>query len=471
MTARGKHAIVLGGSMAGLLAARALSDHYHQVTIVERDELADGDAPPCPAGGPRAARRGVPQGQHTHGLLAGGLQALEAMFPGFLAGALARGGLSSDIGDFCDWYVAGVPTLRFQSGLRGLLLSRPALECYVRELLLARGNVQIETRTVARGLLGDMRRVRGVMVVDRDGMTGGRSFEADLVIDATGRGSQLPRWLKELGGRAPSEQRVRADVVYTSCYVRRRPEHFGGDDAFVVTPTPQSRRGAAVLATEGDQYIVTLNGYLGEACAPDYASMVAYARGIAPRDLHHFLSGAEPLSAPVQMRDPESRFRRYDRLAPFPEGLLVCGDALCSFNPAYAQGMSVAALQALALARCLSDGDTRLSKRFFRAATALLAAPWSIAAVADFAFPGVTGQRPFGTALLNAYLTRVHRAAGHDARVASARMLVTHLLADPSTLFKPSIALRVLRFGRNSGLRQLPAIHEPVQVSGSSAEP
>jgi 2-polyprenyl-6-methoxyphenol hydroxylase-like FAD-dependent oxidoreductase len=459
MTAREKHAIVLGGSMAGLLAARALSDHYQQVTIVERDELRD-DAEP---------RRGAPQGQHTHGLLAGGSQALEAMFPGFLAGALARGALSSDIGDFCDWYVAGVPTLRFQSGLRGLLLSRPALECYVRELLLARGNVQIKRRR-ACGLIGDMRRVLGVAVVDHESKTAGGTLEADLVIDATGRGSQLPRWLKELGGRAPHEQRVRADVVYTSCYVRRRPDHFGGDDAFVVTPTPESRRGTAVLAVEGDRYLVTLNGYLGESCAPDYASMVAYARGIVPHDLYHFLSNAEPLSEPVQMRDPESRYRRYDRLAQFPEGLLVCGDALCSFNPAYAQGMSVAALQARALAACLSEAGAGLSKRFFRAATELLAAPWSIAAVADFAFPGVLGQRPFGTAFLNAYLTRVHRAAGRDARVAAARMLVTHLLADPATLFAPSIVARVLRFG-GSGVRRLSSVSEPVQTSGSGSTP
>ena len=470
MTARGNHAIVLGGSMAGLLAARALSDHYRQVTIVERDELADDTGPPDPAAVLRLARRGVPQGLHTHGLLAGGLQALEGMFPGFLAGALERGGLSSDIGDFCDWYVAGVPTLRFQSGLRGLLLSRPELECYVRTLLLARGNVQIKTRTVARGLLGDMQHVRGVAIVDRDGMTQGRTLEAELVIDATGRGSQLPRWLGELGGRPPSEQRVRADVVYTSCCVRRRPEHFGGDDAFVVTPTPQTRRGGAVLAIEGDQYIVTLNGYLGEACAPDYASMVSYARGITPRDLYQFLASAEPSSAPVQMRDPESRFRRYDRLTPFPEGLLVCGDALCSFNPAYAQGMSVAALQARALAGCLNEGGARLSKRFFAAATALLAAPWSISAVADFAFPGVTGQRPFGTALLNPYLTRVHRAAGRDARVASTRMRVTHLLAGPSALFAPSIVARVLRFGGSGGARSLPAVHEPVRISRGGLE-
>jgi 2-polyprenyl-6-methoxyphenol hydroxylase-like FAD-dependent oxidoreductase len=277
-----------------------------------------------------------------------------------------------------------------------------------------------------------------------------------LVVDATGRGSQLPRWLKQLGYPTPDEQRVRADVLYTSCYVRRKLSHFAGDPAFIITPSPPSRRGAAVLAVEGDRYIVSLCGYLGEPGPSDYAGMVEYARGMQPQDLYTFLCAAEPLSEPVQMRDPESRWRRYDRLSSFPEGLLVCGDALCSFNPAYAQGMSVAALEAEALSACLRGGDRRLAARFFRAATALLAAPWSITVGADLAFPGVTGDRPFGTALVNAYLTRVHRAAGRDARVALARMRVTHLLAAPHTLLTPSMIARVLRFGGRPRAAQLP---------------
>jgi 2-polyprenyl-6-methoxyphenol hydroxylase-like FAD-dependent oxidoreductase len=445
MNSRGKHAVVLGGSIAGLLAARTLSDHFQEVTILERDAFnADGQP-----------RKGVPQGSHSHGLLAGGLRALELMFPGFAAGARERGGeVDHDIGDFGDWYVGGVPTLRVRSGVRGMLMSRIGLESYIRELVLRRDNVAIATGRVARGLLGDAQRVLGVSVVDRDGTHLPSTFEADLVVDATGRGSQLPRWLKDLGVAAPREQRVRADVIYTSCYVRRKRSHLGGESALIVTPPPPSRRGAAVLAVEGSRYIVTLSGYLGEPGPSDYAGMIEYTRDIQPHALYQLLCDAEPLSEPVQMRDPESRWRRYDRIARFPQGLLVCGDALCSFNPAYGQGMSVAALESDALAGCLRQGQTRLAPRFFRAATAILAAPWAVAVGGDFAYREVVGERPFGTALLNAYFARLHRAAGKSAQVALARLRVTHLLAAPHTLLTPGIIARVLRFG-GSGAAEL----------------
>lgn len=446
MNSRGKHAVVLGGSMAGLMAARTLSDHFEHVTIVERDDLTD----------EVKARKGVAQGRHSHGLLAGGLRALEEMFPGFTAGAVARGGMAShDIGDFGAWYVGGVPTLRVKSGVRGLLLSRPALEGYVRELVRDRSNVDIMTGCVARGLLGDRARVTGVVLRDARGADDARTLEADLVVDATGRGSQLPLWLTQLGAAAPREQCVRADVRYTSCYVRRKPTHLAGDPGLVITPAPPSLRGAAVLAVEGDRYLVTLCGYLGEEGPTDYAGMLEYARVMQPQDLYRLLCDAEPLCAPVQMRDPESRWRRYDRLASFPEGLLVCGDALCSFNPAYAQGMSVAALEARALADCLHTSGARLAARFFQAASQILAAPWSIAVGADFAFEGVTGERPFLTALRNLYLARLHRAAGRDGAVALARLRVTHLLAAPSTLLSPNIMARVLRFGGTGNAKRL----------------
>ncbi|HTU57023.1 MAG TPA: hypothetical protein VMF89_01295, partial [Polyangiales bacterium] len=189
----GDHAVVLGGSMAGLLAARALSDHYRLVTIVERDTLSSGAEP----------RRGVPQGLHSHGLLASGLHALEELLPRFAQGAAARGGMFRDIGGSSDWYIGGVKSLRVHTGTSGLLLSRPALEAYVRERVLACARVSLVSGHVARGLLGSARRVTGVSVAARNTQHAPRELAADLVVDTTGRGSQLPRWLEALGIPAP----------------------------------------------------------------------------------------------------------------------------------------------------------------------------------------------------------------------------------------------------------------------------
>jgi 2-polyprenyl-6-methoxyphenol hydroxylase-like FAD-dependent oxidoreductase len=454
----GDHALVLGGSMAGLLAARALSPHYRRVTILERDTLPSGAEP----------RRGVPQGVHLHGVLASGSRALEELFPGFSAGVTARGGMFCDAGDSYEWQIGGVMSRRVHAGVESLLFGRPALELYVRERVLALGNVTIATGSVARGLLGDQRRVTGVTLVDRDHKSEPRALTAELTVDATGRGSQLPRWLEELGSPLPREQCVRADVVYTSCFLRRKPSHLHGDYGFIVTPAPPARRGAAVMALEGDRFVLSLTGYLGEPAPSDHAGMLEYVRRMRSQPLVDLLSDAEPLSEPVQMRHPESRWRRYDRLSSFPEGLLVCGDAFTSFNPAYAQGMTVAALEAHALLGCLNAGTAQLAKRFFRAAARIIAAPWSMGAGADFAFEGVTGDRPPGGALLKGYVARLNRAAGRDTEVARTRLLVTHLLAPASALLSPRILARVLRHGgaEVSTLSELAAearasVHEP----------
>jgi len=444
MTEQRKHAVVLGGSMAGLLAAQVLSQHFAHVTLVERDPLPTADG----------ARKGVPQGRHLHVLLAAGFLSLQRTLPGFREAALARGAIEVDVGNFGTLYLSGVLMPTLHTGHDSLLISRPAVEGSVREQVLRQSNVSLRSGCAVSSLLGDARAITGVRIAALpraldaafDAAAPGQleELQADLVVDATGRGTRLPAWLAALGVAPAHEDVVLSKVSYASCTIRRKPEHLRGAHAWVMTPTPPLTHFGAAQAWENDRYVVSFTTYLGERGPTSYAEMIEHAAALPFPGLSELLRDAEPLTEIVHMSDAASRRRRYERLVRFPSGLLVIGDALCNFNPAYGQGMSVAALEAEALASCLRSGTDRLAARFFAAAAKIVDAPWMLATGADFQWPAVEGRRPFGSALVNAYVARVIETAGRDTLVAERLLTVMHLLRAPSSLFSPTILRRVL---------------------------
>src|SRR5215217_1058434 len=437
----GDHAVVLGASMAGLTAAGVLADAYRRVTVVDRDLLPT----------PGVQRRGVPQGRHAHGLLARGREVLEELFPSVTDELVAQGALYGDIQLHGRWYNEGVRLQQAPSGLNSLSVSRPLLEGHVRQRLAAVPNVSIVDRCDVAGLVAtpDRRRVTGVRTLPRG--TGGpeQVLEADLVVDATGRGSHSPAWLADLGYEPPEEDTVRPRATYASAVYRRRPaEHLDGDRVVIIAATHATRRGAAMLAMEDDRWIVTLFGYLGERPPTDPDGFRAWAATLAAPDVHEVISSAELLQAPVPAHFPASVRLRYERLDRFPEGYAITGDAVCSFNPIYGQGMTVAALEALALRDCLRDGAGQLGQRFFRSAAKLVDTPWGIAVGADLRFPEVEGPRTPKVRMVNAYLARLHVAAGRDPVLGRAFLRVVNLIDPPERLMSPELAYRVMRGAR-----------------------
>ena len=433
-----EHAVVLGASMAGLAAARVLADAYDQVTVLERDAL------------PVAAvhRKGVPQSRHAHGLLAAGRVALEELFPGLTDELVANGALSGDLQAESRWYNAGLRLCPAPSDLQAVAVSRPLLEGCVRERVQALPNVRVVDRCDAAGLVAtpDGRGVRGVRVIGRaDGSTE-EVLEADLVVDATGRGSRSPLWLEQLGYPRPAQDEVRAGVAYASRVYRRHRDHLDGDTAVVVAATVDRPRGGVMLAMEGDRWMVTLNGYLGQRPPADPDGFVAFAAGLPVPDIFEVIADAEPLGEVLPARYPASTRRRYEQLRRFPDGYLVTGDAVCAFNPVYGQGMSVAALEALALRECLRSGTAAgLASRFFAKAARIVDIPWGIAVGADLRFPGIEGARTAKVRLVNVYLARFHVAAATDPVLGGAFLRVVNLMDRPEGLLRPAIALRVLR--------------------------
>ncbi len=288
-------------------------------------------------------------------------------------------------------------------------------------------------------------RVTGVRVVDRaQSEPVEKLLEADLVVDAGGRGSRSLAWLESLGYARPEEEHIKVDLSYTTREFRRLPEHAQGHNPVVIMPSFNNRRGGVMLAVEGNRWIVSQSGYLGDAAPLDLEGFIEYARSLDAPDVYDVIRTAEPLGEASQYKYPASQRRHFEKLTRFPEGILVIGDALCSFNPIYGQGMTTAASEAFLLDECLRSGLPGIAKRFFRRASRLLDSPWSIAAGSDLVYPDVDGKRLPAMRLVRLYLARLLLVSQEDTLVNTAFQRVTNLIDPPTSLFHPNIFLRVM---------------------------
>jgi 2-polyprenyl-6-methoxyphenol hydroxylase-like FAD-dependent oxidoreductase len=443
MAARG-HAVVIGASIAGLLAARALSETFDRVTVFDRDELPDGAQP----------RRGVPQGRQAHGLHARGADALSELFAGFWDDMVAAGGAYGDAQADCHWYLDGYLLKPARSGLTGIALTRPALEQLIRDRVTALPGVTIVAGTQVTGLETAAGRVTGVRTRAAGGPdTGEETAGADLVVDAAGRASRALIWLGKLGFPVPRTTELKPGVVYVSRHYSAEPGQLGGRIGGLVTPYPGEPRAGVVLRQEGGRFMVLLAGMLGVEPPTDDAGMLAWADALACPDMAAVLRESAPLGEPVKMRYPVSIRHHYEDLGRYLGGFLVLGDALCSFNPIYGQGMTVAALEALELRRLLAAdlagmAAGELPRLFFRTAGKLVAEAWETSASSDLRFPEVAGKRQPGAALINAYLARYRAAASVDPVLGTTFLRVANMIDAPTRLLTPGHVLRVLRSGR-----------------------
>jgi flavin-dependent dehydrogenase len=348
------------------------------------------------------------------------------------------------------WINDGHRLPREASGLLGMCVSRPLLEGYVRERVSQLPNVEIRHRTEALGLLAnpDRSRVVGARVLPRGEEP--QEIPAELVVDATGRGNRGPTWLTQLGYDRPAEEHVDPVTVYMSRDYRR-VEGDADFRAIVQSPWPGNPYGGVAIAADGDRWMVTLLGCGRDNFPPsDPDGFLGFAKRLPSPALHDLLSKAEPLGPPMKLRLPASVRRRYEHLERLPEGLIAFGDAICAFNPAYGQGMTAAAAEALELRACLAKGRNGLPKRFYARAARVIDVPWDIAVGADLRYEHVAGPRSRKVNFLNSYIGRVHAAASRHAAVAKAFLSVANLMAAPQALFKPGVLARVLLSGRRT---------------------
>jgi 2-polyprenyl-6-methoxyphenol hydroxylase-like FAD-dependent oxidoreductase len=437
-------AVVLGASMAGLLAACALSETFDRVVLVERDHLPD-DA---------SDRRGVPQGKHLHGLLAGGLAALNKLFPGFEADLAAAGAVRSDVQSDIHWWVDAHLIKPEPSGIVGFSCSRRLLEHTVRERVKALPEVEIIDHCDALGIIStdDGETICGVRIIPRANSAEASELPADLVIDATGRASRSSQWLSALGYQPAEETRIPVDITYVTQTYRRETGQLDGRAGTSVGSYPDLPIGAFLLALEDDTFMLTAGGIYGETPPMDDDGLAEFVDKLPTRDFADFLRTATRITDPVKAHFPFSVRKHYERLTDFPAGYLVVGDALCSFNPIFAQGMSVAAAEAVLLRDLFLAGSKNPAAEFFAAAAEIIDVPWLTAVNADLRYPQAKVAQTDDDEALNQYLELVYRAASVDRAVATAFVRVFNLLDTPDLLLEPAMMARVVEIARRVAL-------------------
>lgn len=428
----GEHAVVLGGGMAGLLAARVLADGFSRVTVVEQDSL-----PTKPA-----TRPGLPQDSHVHVLQEAGRKILTDLFPGYDEEFGSNGGLEIDAATELQFHDHGQFLADSAEPLPMYCASRPLFEWVVRHRLSALDGVSISDECRFQTYLTDedATTVEGVVFETDAGEQ--TELPADLVVDATGRTSRTPTWLTNHGYADPPTEAVEVDLAYGTVIIERPPEDRR---AVLVSPTPPQKRGGTAVPIENNRWLVTLFGFHGDHPPGDVDGFREFAATLPIPDIAELLATQPWITESVDRYPFQASLRRhYEDLDRFPDGVIVTGDAIASFNPIYGQGMSVAALDALNLHHALAGGRHNLAERFFESAAESVDVVWAMTVGSDLNYPQTDGDRPVSTRLFNWYLSRLIRAAHSDRQLACDFSRVLRLEQSPTTLLRPTVLRRVL---------------------------
>jgi 2-polyprenyl-6-methoxyphenol hydroxylase-like FAD-dependent oxidoreductase len=437
-------AVVAGGGIAGMLAARVLADHFQEVVLIERDLYPEG----------AVNRAGVPQARHLHFLLKRGLIVMEELFPGLAEDLLAAGCPKVDQGrDFRILYRSGWSPIH-RCDLDILCFTRPLFEAALRRRLMANPRIVcregMEVAALALDAAG--RGVNGVRIQPRGARAGEAAAEtlaADLVVDASGRNSSAPEWLAAAGFPAPAEASVDALWGYATRLYEPAPG-FTADwrILFMMNRPPDQPRAGIIQWVEGNRWIVTIAGVMEDYPPTDERGFLDFARSLRSPELFEAIQHARPISDIWGYRRTDNRLRYFERLSRAPERFIALGDSVCSFNPVYAQGMTLASLGAVELARALREarGLDGLARRFQRRLARVISGPWAMATGEDLRWPATRGGRITPKIrFLHWYIDQVIQLIPGSAEVYRRFQEVNHMLKPAAALFHPAVALPILR--------------------------
>lgn len=446
MTTNGRafgHAVIIGGSVAGLLAARVLSDHFKHVTILERGPRPDGSEP----------RKQTPQAQHAHLLLEAAVKGFEQLFPGIIRELQDAGAVSFDPGQSAVLYHYGAWKPRFATGMETVGCTRPLIEYHVRRRTEALPNVEIRYEHTAERLVCSAGRITGVCIRREAGED---TLQADLVVDAAGRGTRAPRWLEDLGYGRPEEDQVGLDLAYVS-RLYERPADCAVDwkGLAIYSPLP-GKRGAFVFEIEKNRWIVSLTGYFGDHAPMDDAGFLEFLRSLPVPEPYEAVVSGKPLTAPVKHKIPTSRWFRYDKMGRFPDGLLIVGDSVLALNPLYGQGITVTVQTMRALRQALQDlahsgGDLAgLLRAFPKQHTRFAAQAWMLSTLMDLRHPEAEGKRPPGLAALQWTFANLIDLTSLDKRACGIFYDMVHMRRGPEALVHPHLLPSLLAYSAKS---------------------
>lgn len=447
-------AIVIGASIAGLMAARALANHFAKVVVLERAPT------PLPSADAKSSNaRGVPQSDHTHVLLESGMAAIVHYFPGIIEEMQQSGAQRFPITLDWRWFQHGSWKVKARNGFITTTQHRRSLDQHIRRRLTMLPNLQFIDDCTVEGVLWDGGRdeITGISFVQKSGTRG--HLPADLVVDASGKGSRMLSWLSaapyeasERGVANPPWDKFPPAPIeilpIKLCYVSRifeKPTKLPSWQALAISPLAQVPRGGVVMSIDDKHWIATLFGYCGEQPLTSSEAFLEFAKTLPAPDLYEALAQAKPVTDAVKFLYPHSQWQRLDQARKFPGGVLLIGDALCSLDPVFGQGMSLACKEARALDAALhAQNKQTLHKRYFKACQQIIAPAWEMTKTEALRFEKMPGVRSWLLRCTQWYTGYVFDLCSHHEKTYLALADVIHLKRGPESLLRPTIMARVL---------------------------
>ncbi|MCF8564199.1 hypothetical protein LLE49_05520 [Alicyclobacillus tolerans] len=440
----GRRAVVMGGSISGMLSARVLSDFFDDVIIIEADDPSY----------VKSVRKRIPQGQHSHVLLQAGQQVLDRLFPNFINELIEDGSVVADFTNDLEWFHFGKWKKRFESGIMGVQQTRPFLEWHIQRRLRDYSNIRIQNNSLVIGLLlsDDQRTILGVKVRTPNS-SGESDIQCDFVVDATGYGSQSRKWMPDAASQSPLEA-VKIDLFYATQFYQTDSSKLGWKNLMISAQLPDQPYAGVILSFEDNKFGVTLGGYLKQPPKTDEEFRLI-AKALPQQHIYEFLLNAKPISDLNTYRIPLQVRNRFDRSKSMPSHLVVLGDAYCRFDPLYGQGMSVAALEAELLGAELRNMKDReelntFHNRFYKKLVKLTQGPWDMAITESFRHPNINGRRPRDVKLMQWLTQKIYRASANQQDVYLTLAQVMNLTESSTAFFRPAILPKLFVRVRNT---------------------
>ncbi|MEC3250424.1 NAD(P)/FAD-dependent oxidoreductase [Bacillus cereus] len=431
-------AIVIGGSMAGKFAAKALSTSFKEVIIIEAGERWDG----------KSSRKRVPQSNHPHVLLKGGENAIEELFPNITNELIEAGSIINNFTRDLKWHQFGLWKQPFIGEVHMIQQSRPLLELHIQKRIHQISNITIKYETLVKGLLVDakLNKVCGVKVKYLETNTQ-EEVHADLVVDASGFGSKSIEWLREYEIKV-QEEKVRIDLFYaTKMFKLKENEELDCCNMLMSPSFPDNPYGVLIQTIEDNRYFVTFSGYANEKAPQTDDEFYDFAENLSISNVTDFLNKAEGITDIKTYKIPYQVRRRFDLVNNVPEGLLVIGDAQCRFDPVFGQGVSVAAMEAHQLQLLLQDRkqlDKTFTQQFYKKAATIIETPWDMTTTEISRHPQLKRELTTKQKFQLWYTKQIYRLSASNSDVYIRLVRVMNLIRSPFHLFHPKVLLSIL---------------------------
>ncbi|MFH6942763.1 NAD(P)/FAD-dependent oxidoreductase [Flavobacterium sp. FlaQc-50] len=436
MNTKREHAVVIGGSMAGLVTARVLSKHFRNVTIIEKDKVNDKPE----------TRKGQPQTRHIHLVLAQAMNILLGYFPSLKKELIEAGALELDVCNDYNWYSYGGYKKKGVTGITALTMTRELLEYHVKKHVLSIGNITILDETKALEMKMKDENVYA-LVLEKAGEK--QLINTDFVVDASGRGTRAYKWLEQHGYATPEETKIKIDIMYVTILLERK-EIPQGKKAEVISYTPDApneKLGAVLMPIEENRWVLTLIGMRGVEPPQNDEELLKFLKGLPISGLYDTVSEAKRLTDFLVFKCPHSIRRHYEKLKKFPGSYVVLGDAVSNFNPMYAQGMASSICQAKVLDEVLTiiPANDKVFKPHIKKVNDVIEDFWTAGSYEDFKYPETEGEKPVGLKMVNGYMKALQKAANKDTELFKEILEVAGYLKSGKTLFRPKIMWKVFK--------------------------